>query len=148
MSGRQYAAAVVLLSGLILTTAVGRAAPRRKPGASKPAGSAAVKPGPKATPKADDRSSGGPVKSEQGFATLSHGSVQATGKRDAILSVTRFGRYAVTANSPQGTAVQLISRMIGPGEMQGTPGSVNGRLDAFLDRGDYKIVAYSHEKGT
>ena len=138
------AATVALVSGLLLTAAVSVAAPRRKPGhataTAKPATAKAKQP-----PKSEDHSSGGPVKSEQGFGTLSHGSVQATGKRDAILSVSRFGRYAVTANSAQGTAVQLVSRMIGPGEVQGDAGTANGRIDAFLDRGDYKIVVFPRE---
>lgn len=81
-------------------------------------------------------------------ASLSHDSVPAAGCQEAILSVSRFGRYAVTVTSPQGTALQLVDRMAGPGELRGEAGERDGRLDAFLDRGEYKIVAFSHAKGT
>lgn len=133
MIRRQWWVAAFL--GVAAIGAVANAAPRRGKGKGS------------TTDKADSAAAV-PVKSELGNATLSRGSVAATGRREAILSVNRFGRYSVTANSPQGTAVQLVSRMLGPGEVQGEAGSANGRLDAFLDRGDYKILALSHQKGT
>ena len=145
-SGRT--AATIALLGVFLAAGIADAAPRRKPGTPSPAATGTAKPGEKSPVKPDEKAAGAATKSEQGFATLSHGSVPAKGRHDSILSVSRFGRYSVTANSAQGTAVQLVSRMIGPGAVEGTPGSENGRVDAFLDRGDYKIVAFSHEKGT
>ena len=81
-------------------------------------------------------------------ATLSRTSVPAAGRQEAIVTVSAFGYYALTAASSQGTALQLIDRMAGPGPLAGAPGSQDGRLDLFLDRGEYKLVALGHEKAT
>ena len=79
---------------------------------------------------------------------LSRTTVPARGRQDAILTVPAFGRYAVTVASPQGTALQLVDRIAGPGQAQGTTGKTDGRLDVFLDRGEYQVVAFAPEKGS
>ena len=84
----------------------------------------------------------------QSTPTLSRSALPATGRKETTLNVPAFGRYAVTVNSPQGTALQLVDRLAGPREIQGSPGTTNGRIDAFLDRGEYKVVTYSHPKGS
>lgn len=81
-------------------------------------------------------------------ATLSKTTLPARGRQEAILTVARFGRYAVTARSEQGVSLQLIDRMAGPGSSSGTPGERDGRLDLFLDRGEYKVVARADRKGS
>src|SRR6059058_4727108 len=80
--------------------------------------------------------------------TLSRTTVPARGRQEAILTVPAFGRYAVTVASPQGTALQLVDRIAGPGQAQGTTGKNDGRLDVFLDRGEYQVVAFAPEKGS
>ncbi|HEY4164181.1 MAG TPA: lysozyme inhibitor LprI family protein, partial [Dongiaceae bacterium] len=72
----------------------------------------------------------------------------ATGEQDTILSIAQFGRYSVSVKSAQGVALQLVDRMTGPSEAQGEPGSADGRIDAFLDRGHYKILLHASEKGS
>lgn len=67
----------------------------------------------------------------------------ATGRQETILTVPRFGRYSITVTNPQGSALQLIDRLSGPSEVAG-----NGRLDLFLDRGTYKVVVLSPDKGS
>jgi hypothetical protein len=79
--------------------------------------------------------------------SLSVAEVPATGRQEAILSVARFGRYSVRAESAQGTSIELIDRMAGSLGRSGEPGRENGRLDLILDRGTYKLVLRSHEKG-
>ncbi|MFA5137639.1 MAG: hypothetical protein WC728_00285 [Elusimicrobiota bacterium] len=79
-------------------------------------------------------------------AVLSKSELPARGRQEAILSITSFGRYAVTAKSAQGTGVQLVDRMAGPGAISGAAGEQDGRLDLFLERGDYKIIAHGHDK--
>src|SRR5215204_758928 len=79
--------------------------------------------------------------------SLSAQEVPAAGRREAILSVDRFGRYSVRAESAQGTSIELIDRMAGSLGRSGEPGRENGRLDLILDRGTYKLVLESHEKG-
>lgn len=81
-------------------------------------------------------------------ASLSKARVEASGRREVILNVREFGRYTVLVKSANGSAIQLVDRMAGPGTLHGRPGEANGRIDAFLDRGEYKIVVWSHELGT
>ncbi len=83
----------------------------------------------------------------EGRARLSRLEVPAAGRQQAVLTVERFGRYSLRAASRQGTAVRVIDRMAGELGAAGEAGHENGRLDLFLDRGDYLVVAESHEHG-
>ncbi len=84
----------------------------------------------------------------QAAATLSRTGVPAAGRQETIVTVAAFGYYALTVSSAQGTALQLVDRMAGPGRVAGVPGTEDGRLDLFLDRGEYKVVALGHEKAS
>ncbi|MBI4350837.1 MAG: hypothetical protein HY550_05315 [Elusimicrobia bacterium] len=81
-------------------------------------------------------------------AVLSRSDIPARGRQEAILTIKKFGRYAVTVRSEQGTGLQLIDRMAGPGTISGVAGERDGRLDLFLERGEYKIVIHGHEKAS
>jgi len=76
--------------------------------------------------------------------TLSPDRVSARGRQTATLEIPRFGRYSIRVTSPQGTALQLTDRMAGPGEVAGAAGERDGRLDLFLDRGDYQVSTLGH----
>lgn len=78
---------------------------------------------------------------------LAQSRLPARGAAETLLTVPAFGRYAITAKSEQGTALQLVDRMAGPGPIQGIAGAENGRLDTFLDRGTYKLRLSSAERG-
>ncbi|HKK07184.1 MAG TPA: hypothetical protein VKA50_15185 [Gammaproteobacteria bacterium] len=80
--------------------------------------------------------------------TLQDATLPATATHDTRLTVSGFGRYAISASSAQGTALQLVDRMGGPGPINGVAGKRDGRLDVFLDRGDYRLLTHAHEKGT
>lgn len=67
----------------------------------------------------------------------------AAGIQKTLLNVTRFGRYSIRATSRQGTALQLVDRMAGPG-----PIAQEGRLDAFLERGQYQVVTHGHNQSS
>src|ERR1700688_113267 len=95
---------------------------------------------------AGPRSAGGEA-AAAGQARLSRAEVPAAGRQETILSVERFGRYSVRASSRQGTAVRVIDRMAGELGAAGEAGHENGRLDLFLDRGDYQVVTESHLHG-
>ncbi|MBT3222816.1 MAG: hypothetical protein HN348_27380, partial [Proteobacteria bacterium] len=69
------------------------------------------------------------------------------GTQEAVVIIDDFGRFAITATSDQGTSIQVVDRMTGPGTIHGLAGSENGRTDMFLERGDYKLVARSDERG-
>ncbi len=78
-------------------------------------------------------------------ARLEPAQVSAWGRREVLLHIERFGRYALTVESPRGAALQLIDRMAGPGEVVGVAGEQDGRLDLFLDRGSYKVIVFGPE---
>ena len=84
----------------------------------------------------------------QATAVLSRTSVPAAGRQEAIVKVSAFGYYALTVASSQGTALQLVDRMAGAGPRSGRTAAEDGRLDLFLDRGEYKVVAFGHEKAS
>ncbi len=81
-------------------------------------------------------------------AVFDTSSFPATGTHEAILTVTAFGRYAIAVKSSQGTALQLVDRMAGPGDVSGAPGAADGRIDTFLERGTYKLRLLSDPRGT
>ncbi len=85
---------------------------------------------------------------EPSGAALDHSIFAARGEHEALLTVERFGRYAITVKSDQGTALQLIDRMAGPSAVQGIAGAKDGRIDAFLDRGTYKLKLIADPKGS
>ncbi len=79
---------------------------------------------------------------------LEHAALPAKGEQNTILSIAQFGRYSVSVKSGQGVALQLVDRMTGPGAVMGGAGESDGRVDAFLDRGHYKILLHASDKGS
>lgn len=65
--------------------------------------------------------------------------VPAAGRAQSLLTIARAGRYAITVRSESGTTIQLVDRMGGPGEKVGVAGERDGRIDAFLEPGDYLL---------
>jgi hypothetical protein len=72
----------------------------------------------------------------------------AAGTQQTLLTTEGFGRYAVLVRSRQGTALQLVDKMEGPGAVVGVAGERDGRLDLFLDRGTTKLLVHGHEQAT
>jgi len=70
----------------------------------------------------------------------------AAGRWTATVTISEPGRYAITAASGSGTALQLIDRLAGPGEIAGSAGERDGRLDLLLDRGTYRLVTLGAER--
>jgi hypothetical protein len=91
---------------------------------------------------------GAKVRADSPAASFDQTSFPAAGTHDAILKIPQFGRYSITVSSAQGVALQLVDRMAGPGDVQGTPGGQDGRVDAFLERGTYKIHLIADAHGT
>ncbi|MEO1366438.1 MAG: hypothetical protein AAFX50_04640, partial [Acidobacteriota bacterium] len=79
-----------------------------------------------------------------GELRLERTSVPAAGEHRSVVSVPRFGRYALFAEGERGVALQVVGRMAGPGAVSGEPGVENGRIDAFLDRGEYLLRTFGH----
>ncbi len=123
------------IPGVVLTIALAATAAGPPPGAK-----AEARRGPSPANQADAATS-------PPSAILDRASVPAAGSHEAIIEVSRFGRYAVAVQSAQGTAIQIVDRMAGPGETRGTAGEADGRIDLFLDRGQYKVLTQGPEKG-
>ena len=70
----------------------------------------------------------------------------AAGRHSALLTVPRFGRYAVSVKTEEGAALHLVDRMAGPGASEGVAGEQDGRLDMLLERGEYRVVVDGHER--
>ncbi len=66
----------------------------------------------------------------------------ADGRQATVLHIPSPGRYAITAQSDQGTALQLNDRMTGPGSLVGQPGGEDGRLDGLFDDRDYQLITW------
>ncbi len=71
----------------------------------------------------------------------------ATGYNETLLHIKTPGRYSIQTKSQQGTRVELVDQMAGPVASAGQVGELDGRLDIFLDTGQYKVRLYSHLKG-
>ena len=70
----------------------------------------------------------------------------AAGRQATYLTVNGFGRYSLRVQSESGTGLQLVDHMAGPGQVAGSSGEEDGRLDAFLERGRYKLITWGHEE--
>ncbi len=66
--------------------------------------------------------------------------IAAAGRQVAVVTIPRFGRWALTAKSDEGVALTVVDRMAGPGPRFGMPGEEDGRADVFLDRGQVRLV--------
>jgi len=71
--------------------------------------------------------------------------IPAAGQQQAILHIPELGRYAIMIDSKQGVAIQIVDKMSGPGNIAGSAGETDGRLDLLLDAGAYKIVTRGHD---
>ncbi len=71
-----------------------------------------------------------------------------TGQGEFVFSVDKWGKYSIEAQSPEGVALKLIDRKVGLRDQDGIIGERNGRIDAFFDFGEYKVVTQSHKEGS
>jgi uncharacterized protein len=72
----------------------------------------------------------------------------AKGNNETVVNIETFGRYSLMVKSDQGTAIQYVDRMAGPSAVDGSAGHGDGRIDAFLDRGQYKVRLLSDPRGS
>jgi uncharacterized protein len=80
--------------------------------------------------------------------TLDRDRFPTAGETDVLLHVATPGRFALRAASPTGTALQVVDMLTGPGEREGWPGKQDGRIDALLDTGTYKVRAFGDPAAT
>ncbi|MEZ4322901.1 MAG: hypothetical protein R3F61_35875 [Myxococcota bacterium] len=81
------------------------------------------------------------------WAAPSEHTVEAVGRQEVVVDLPTFGRYAFEVRSEVGTALQLVDRMEGPGSRIGVVGERDGRIDAFFDRGQAKVVTLAPTDG-
>jgi len=81
-------------------------------------------------------------------AKLAESLFAAQGPHETIVTIPSFGRYSFSVRSEQGTSLQLVDRMGGPGTADGAAGAADGRIDAFLDHGVYKLRLSSDPRGS
>lgn len=81
-------------------------------------------------------------------AIIDQSILPANGRQETITRIPNFGRYALISQSAQGTGLRYINRMSGPSPIHGKAGEGDGRIDSFLDIGEYKLVTYASDKGS
>ena len=57
----------------------------------------------------------------------------------SLLTIPAPGRYSIRAKSPTGARIELVDQIAGPLDSSGAAGVRDGRIDALLDKGVYKI---------
>jgi hypothetical protein len=87
-----------------------------------------------------------PLGRAAGEPVLDRAAVPSAGRQKALLTVDRFGRYSISVKSSQGTSVQVVDRMAGPRETAGRAGEEDGRLDVFLERGEFRLLTEGHSR--
>jgi uncharacterized protein len=65
-----------------------------------------------------------------------------------LLTVDTPGHITIRTQSTSGMAVQLIDMISGPGDRMGAAGVSDGRIDALLDKGTYKIRVFGAQGAT
>ncbi len=73
--------------------------------------------------------------------------VPATGQQHIDVQIPRFGRYAFLAVGGSGSAITLVDRIAGPIASDGEPGVRQGRIDAVLEPGAYRVRLQSPKDG-
>ncbi|WP_413992806.1 lysozyme inhibitor LprI family protein [Labrys okinawensis] len=59
-----------------------------------------------------------------------------------LMTVDVPGHIVIRTQSSTGVALQLVDMISGPGNQMGAPGASDGRVDALLDKGTYKIRTF------
>ncbi|CCJ06531.1 hypothetical protein [Methylocystis sp. SC2] len=71
--------------------------------------------------------------------SISPGELPADRDGASLLTVPAPGRYSIRAKSPSGARIELVDMIAGPLDSSGAPGLRDGRIDALLDKGVYKL---------
>lgn len=57
----------------------------------------------------------------------------------SLVTIPAPGRYSIRAKSPTGARIELVDMIAGPLDASGAAGLRDGRIDALLDKGVYKL---------
>lgn len=72
-------------------------------------------------------------------ATLDQDRFPTAGRHDTLLRMLQPGRVSIKVDSKSGVAIELVDMMTGPTAASGEAGVEDGRIDALLDAGTYKL---------
>ncbi len=82
------------------------------------------------------------TKAKQASISFAPGDLPADRDSASLLTVPAPGRYSIRAKSPSGARIELVDMIAGPLDSSGAPGLRDGRIDALLDKGVYKLRAF------
>ncbi|MBX5199324.1 DUF1311 domain-containing protein [Rhizobium sp. NZLR10] len=136
----------------LATLVAASASPSQKPPASvvEPAPSTASETQAAATqdapaPSAAAVSQPAPVKAPPQLVSQPHlalDQLPADREGSTLLMVETPGHITIRTQSAAGAALQLVDMIAGPGDRMGAAGVSDGRIDALLDKGTYKIRVF------
>ncbi|MGJ0395481.1 MAG: hypothetical protein ACR65U_04550 [Methylocystis sp.] len=82
------------------------------------------------------------TRAKQTSISFAPGELPADRDGASLLTVPAPGRYSIRAKSPSGARIELVDMIAGPFDSSGAPGLRDGRIDALLDKGVYKLRAF------
>ncbi len=74
--------------------------------------------------------------------SITPGELAADRDGASLIAVPAPGRYSIRAKSPSGARIELVDMIAGPLDSSGAPGLRDGRIDALLDKGVYKLRVF------
>jgi hypothetical protein len=82
------------------------------------------------------------TRAKQASISFAPGELPADRDGASLLSVPAPGRYSIRVKSPSGARIELVDMIAGPLDSSGAPGLRDGRIDALLDKGVYKLRVF------
>jgi len=79
---------------------------------------------------------------DPGAASFSANDIPAAAGGATIVTLPAPGRYSFAAHSLSGARIELVDMIAGPIETAGATGQRDGRIDALLDKGAYKLRVF------
>jgi len=79
------------------------------------------------------------TKAKQSSISFAPSELPADRDGASLLTIPAPGRYSIRAKSPSGARIELVDMIAGPLDSSGAPGLRDGRIDALLDKGVYKL---------
>src|SRR4051812_40853458 len=73
-------------------------------------------------------------------------SLPAAGRHETTIALSRWGRYSLRSSGEQPVALSISDRRNGLLRRDGEPGQRHGRIDIFLDLGEYKLAVQGPKK--
>ncbi len=79
------------------------------------------------------------AKTRSASATVAPGELPLDKDGASLVTIPAAGRYSIRARTPTGARIELVDMIAGPLDSGGAAGLRDGRIDALLDKGVYKL---------